>query len=180
MTFPVEIFPKRFALLLSMFFLLFLYPGKFRYSEHADGVEVHMLRGCKTYPASGSAHLSFASSAEPWVYCASHYRADSELRRLRSEFSGKFGYSSVIRILDADTFVHVYYGPVNYEDVSGRLDKQAQWFDPNAGSMAWFTKNTSFANQSEYRFAVATPGTPVRPRHYVAVSPELRELTCAV
>ena len=174
-----------------------------------------------------SARLSFASSTEPWVYCASHYRTDRELRCLGSEFSGKFGYSAATRILDPDTFavwigvdfalgfdkttdvslgpieemsyanssyttnlwdgsrpidtfVHVYYGPVNYEDVSGRLDKQAHWFDPNAGSMAWFTKNTSLANQSEYRFAVSTLGTPVRARHYIEVSPELRALTCTV
>ena len=79
-----------------------------------------------------------------------------------------------------DTFVHVYHGPVNYQDVSGRVDRQEQWFDPNAGPMAWFTKKTSFRNQSEYRFAVTTPGTPVQPKHYVAVSPELSALTSAL
>ncbi len=174
-----------------------------------------------------SARLLFNSSSEPWVYCASHYRFDSELRRLRREFEGKHGYSAATRILDADAFaarlgiefalgldksmevkvgpideigyarssysmslwdgsrpieslVHVYYGPVNYEDVSGRVDKQAHWFDPNAGPMAWFTKKGSFAKQNEYRFAVSTPGTPVRQRHYILVSPELRALCCAV
>ena len=25
-----------------------------------------------------------------------------------------------------DTFVHVYHGPVNYQDVSGRVDRQEQ------------------------------------------------------
>lgn len=171
-----------------------------------------------------SARLSFASSSEPWAYCASHYRTDRELRRLRSEFCGKYGYSAATLIEDADafaawlgvdfalgldktanislgpideigyarssyttnlwdgsrpidTFVHVYHGPVNYQDMSGRVDKQEQWFDPNAGPMAWFTKKTSFRNQSEYRFAVTTLGTPVQPKHYVAVSPELRALT---
>ena len=174
-----------------------------------------------------SAHVSFTSSGEPWVYCASHYRSDSELRRLRREFDHEHSYSAATRILDPDTFaawlgvafalgfdktadvslhwyeekayadssyttnlwdgsrpidtfVRVYYGPVNYEDVSGRLDKQEHWFDPNAGPLAWFTKKTSFANQREYRFAVATLGTPVCPRHYIAVSPELRALTCAM
>ena len=171
------------------------------------------------------ARLSFNSSSEPWVYCASHYRFDSELRRLRSEFEGKFGYSAATRILDAEAFaarlgiefalgldrsidvelgpidefaywrssyttslwdgarpidslVHVYYGPVNYEDVSGRVDKQARWFDPNGGPMAWFTKKGSFAKQNEYRFAVPTPVTPVRQRHYIEVSPQLRALCC--
>lgn len=174
-----------------------------------------------------SARVSFTSSGEPWVYCASHYHSDSELRRLRRDFDRKYGYSAVTRILDPDTFaawlgvefalgfdktadvslhwyeekgyaassyttnlwdgsrpidtfVYVYYGPVNYEDVSSRLDKQEHWFDPNAGPLAWFTKKTSFANQKEYRFAVATLGTPVRPRYYIAVSPELRALTCAM
>ena len=174
-----------------------------------------------------SAHVSFTSSGEPWVYCASHYRSDSELRRLRREFDREHGYSAATRILDPDTFaawlgvefalgfdktadvslnrheekvyarssyttnlwdgsrpidtvVRVYYGPVNYEDVSGRLDKQEHWFDPNAGPLAWFTKKTSFANQREYRFAVKTLGAPVRPRHCIAVSPELRALTCAM
>ena len=79
-----------------------------------------------------------------------------------------------------DTFVHVYYGAVNYENLSGRVDKQEQWFDPNAGPVAWFTKKTSFANQNEYRFAVSTPGATVSQRHYIAVSPELRALTCPV
>ena len=79
-----------------------------------------------------------------------------------------------------DTFVHVYYGPVNYEDVSGRLDKQDQGFDPHAGPRAWFTKKTSFANQNEYRFAVSTLGAPVAQTHYIAVSPEMRALVCAV
>ena len=174
-----------------------------------------------------SARLSFVSSAEPWVFCASHYRFDSELRNLQSEFDGKCGYTAATRILDPDTFavwlgvdfalgfdkttdvslgpfdqigyalstyttslwegarpidtfVHVYYGPVNYEDMSGSVDNQEQWFDPNAGPVAWFTKKTSFANQNEYRFAVSTLGAPVSPRHYIAVSPELRALTCPV
>ena len=174
-----------------------------------------------------SARVSFTSSGEPWVYCASHYRSDSELRRLRREFDREHGYSAATRILDPDTFaawlgvefalgfdktadisldwyeeeayarssyttnlwdgsrpidtfVRVYYGPVNYEDVSGRLNKQEHWFDPNAGPLAWFTKKTSFADQREYRFAVETLGAPVRPRHDIAVSPELRALTCAV
>ena len=174
-----------------------------------------------------SARLSFASSSEPWVYCASHYRTDRELRGLRSEFCGKYGYSAATLIEDADdfaawlgvdfalgfdktadvslgpvdeigyarssyttdlwdgsgpidTFVHVYHGPINYQDVSGQIERQEQWFDPNAGPMSWFTKKTSFRDQSEYRFAVTTPGTPVQPKHYLAVSPELSALTSAL
>ena len=79
-----------------------------------------------------------------------------------------------------DTIVHVYYGPVNYKDISGRVDRQEHFFDPNAGPVAWFTKKAAFAWESEYRFAVSTLGAPVRSRHYIAVSPELRALTCVV
>ena len=75
-----------------------------------------------------------------------------------------------------ETVVHVYHGPVHYEDRSGRVDTQEHWFDPGAGPRAWFTKRRSFAPQSEYRFAVSTLGNPVDPKHYIVVSPELRAL----
>ena len=45
---------------------------------------------------------------------------------------------------------------------------------------AWFTKKTCFASQCEYRFAVSTLGDPVKPKHYIDVSSELRELTTAL
>ena len=51
-----------------------------------------------------NARMSFASSVEPWVYCASHYRFSSDLRRLRSEFNAKYDYSAATQILDADAF----------------------------------------------------------------------------
>lgn len=174
-----------------------------------------------------SARLTFVSSSEPWVYCASHYDSDRELRRLRREFKTKHGYSAATRILDPDAFaawlgvdfalgldktnhvslgpldefccarsrypvrhsegshpidslVRVYYGPVTYEDVSGRVDNQEQWFDPNAVPRAWFTKKTTSANQNEYRFAVSTLGAPVAETHHIAVSPEMRALTLIV
>ena len=164
-----------------------------------------------------SACLRFASSSEPWVYCASHYRDDSELRRLKNEFDVQYGYPVATRIKDPaafalgldksadvtlspideaayarsrystdlwdssgpiDTVVHVYHGPVRYEDSSGSVDTQKQWFDPYASQRAWFTKKTLLESQSEYRFAVTTFGDPVQLKHYVTVSPELRALTC--
>lgn len=174
-----------------------------------------------------TARLSFASEGEPWVYCASHYRTDSELRRLRDEFGASYGYSAASGISNPDdfaaclgvdfalgvdkasdvslgpleefayarssyttsswegrrhidTFVHVYHGPVNYEECSGIVLNKEGWFDPNAGPLAWFTKKTSFRHQSEYRFAVTTPGSPTRQKHYIPVSPELRSLTSAL
>ena len=49
------------------------------------------------------AEMSFASSGEPWVYCASHYRTDRELRRLRKDFA-KRDRSAVTGIADPNTF----------------------------------------------------------------------------
>ncbi len=173
-----------------------------------------------------TARLSFVSEREPWVYCASHYRTDSEFRRLRNEFDASYGYSAATRVSNADDFaevlgvdfalgldkasdislepldelgyarssyttnlwdgrrhintiVHVYHGPVSYEDVSGTVHNKEGWFDPNAGPLAWFTKKSSFRHQSEYRFAVTTPGSPTSQKHYIAPSPELRALTPA-
>ena len=84
------------------------------------------------------------------------------------------GYGSM------DTLVHVYHGPVHYEDRSGEIAAQEDWLDPFASPRAWFTKKTRFKAQREYRFAVSTLGDPVEPKHYIAVSPELRELTSAI
>ena len=79
-----------------------------------------------------------------------------------------------------DTFVRVYHGPVHYTDRAGRIDKQEQWFDPDAGPKAWFTKKTALEVQREYRFAIKALGEPVAPKHYISVSPELRTLTSAL
>ena len=67
-----------------------------------------------------SVRLSFVSSGEPWVYCASHYRADGELRRLRSDFRVKYGYSAATLIDDPDAFA-VWLGV----DFALALDKTA-------------------------------------------------------
>ena len=163
-----------------------------------------------------SSSVSFASLREPWVYCASHYQLDRELRRLKDHFDEKYGYTAAARIRDPNAFamwlginfalnlnkttavrlgaldkfcyahsshntvVHVYHGPVHYEDNSGCIATQEDWFDPHAGPRAWFTKKMCFTSQCEYRFAVSTLGDPVQPRHYIDVSPELRELTSAL
>ena len=167
------------------------------------------------------AEMSFASSGEPWVYCASHYRTDRELRRLRKDFA-KRDRSAVTGIADPNTFatwlginfaltldkdkvglhahgqllyalsrygtnrsqgsaridtwVYVYHGPVHYEDSSGRVATQEDLADPNAAPKAWFTKKMCFETQNEYRFAVSTIAGPVKPKHYIKVSPELCKL----
>ena len=79
-----------------------------------------------------------------------------------------------------DTIVRVYYGPVRYEDSSGRIASQQDWLAQNDAPRAWFTKRMRFATESEYRFAVSTLGDPIKPEHYIAVSPELCKLTSAL
>lgn len=175
-----------------------------------------------------NASISFAASREPWVYCASHYRLDRELRRLRDDFAEKYGYTAVTGIVDPaafalwlgidfaldldkatdvtlgmldefcyaqsrynptlgpdssgrfETIVQVCHGLVHYEDRSGHIATQEDWLDLHGAPRAWFTKRTCLASQREYRFTVSTLGDPVDPRHYIDVSPELRELTFAL
>ncbi|WP_419949990.1 hypothetical protein [Candidatus Palauibacter sp.] len=175
-----------------------------------------------------NASISFAASREPWIYCASHYQLDREVRRLKDDFAGKYGYTAVTGILDPEAFamwlgidfsvnvdkatdvtlrkldefcyahsrynptlgpdssdrfeaiVQICHGPVHYEDRSGHIATQEDWLDLHGGPRAWFTKRTCLASQREYRFAVSTLGDPVEPRHYIDVSPELRELTSAL
>ena len=178
-------------------------------------------------PCVRHAEMSFVSESEPWVYCASHYQWDRELRQLRDEFAEKYGYTAAVRIRDPSAFAirlgidfvssfdrttdvevevldeiiqtlrrsasnpsgrpgptssefHVYHGPIHYEDSSGHLVTQRDFLDTFAGPRAWFTKRTCFETQSEYRFAVSPPGSPVAPKHYITVSPELRELVSAL
>ncbi|MCY4143248.1 MAG: hypothetical protein OXG08_06115 [Gammaproteobacteria bacterium] len=170
------------------------------------------------------ARISFASSGEPWVYCASHFRTREELHRLWNHFQRDHDYSEATQIHDPNSFaawlaidfaitldkstdvilsdqdihiydrtsyntslwegthhidslVHVYHGPVRYEDTTGRVDTQDQFFDPLAGPRAWFTKKCSFHTQSEYRFAIATIGVPAGPKTWIKMSPELRRIT---
>ena len=76
-----------------------------------------------------------------------------------------------------DTFVHVCHGPVHYEDESSVIATNDDWVDIHGAARAWFTKRTGFADQSEYRFAVSTLGTPNNKVLEMDVSEDLRELT---
>ena len=51
-----------------------------------------------------SSRILFVSSREPWVYCASHYQLDRELRRLKDHFAKKYGYTAATRIRDPNAF----------------------------------------------------------------------------
>ena len=69
-----------------------------------------------------TAHVQL-SGLDEMLYAATHYSTSVEE-----------GSNSI------ETVVHVYHGPVHYEDRSGRVDTQEHWFDPGAGPRAWFTK----------------------------------------
>lgn len=79
-----------------------------------------------------------------------------------------------------DKIVNVYHGPVHYEDQSGSVETQKDFFDPYGAERAWFTKKTRFSDQKEYRFAVSTPGTPTNMIFRLAISDEIRELMAEI
>ena len=79
-----------------------------------------------------------------------------------------------------DTLVHVYHGPVHYEDFSGVIDTDDDFRDIGGGIKACFTKRAEFAEQSEYRFVLSTVGAPSKRTISIDISEELRELTVAV
>ena len=79
-----------------------------------------------------------------------------------------------------DKIVNVYHGPVHYEDQSGAVETQKDFFDPYGAQRAWFTKRTWFSDQKEYRFAASTLGTPTNMIFRLAVSDEIRKLTAEI
>ncbi len=93
----------------------------------------------------------------------------------RSNYSTNLWKQEGVR--NIDTVVQVYHGPVNYEDESGVIETQDDWVDIHGASRAWFTKRTEFAYQSEYRFAISTPGDPTIDVFKMEVSDDLRQLT---
>ena len=80
-------------------------------------------------------------------------------------------------VQNIDTLVHVYHGPVHYEDESGVIVTDDDLADIHGGVRACFTKRTEFEDQSEYRFAVSTPGTPRKEIFKLKISEDLRQLT---
>lgn len=80
-------------------------------------------------------------------------------------------------VQNIDTFVYVYHGPVHYEDESGVIATNDDWTDIHGAIRAYFTKRTEFEDQSEYRFAVSTPGTPCEEIFELDISEDLRQLT---
>ena len=80
-------------------------------------------------------------------------------------------------VQNIDTVVHVYHGPVHYEDESGVIAINDDWTDIHGAVRAYFTKRTEFSDQSEYRFAVSTPGTPRHEIFELDISEDLRQFT---
>ena len=50
------------------------------------------------------AQFTFASSVEPWVFCAAQYSHHHELQRLRRHFRDEYGYTTATVILDPEAF----------------------------------------------------------------------------
>ena len=99
------------------------------------------------------------------------------LTHARSNYSNNLWKQEGVQ--NIDTFVRVYHGPVHYEDESGVIETQDDWVDIHGAPRAWFTKRTEFAYQSEYRFAISTPGNPTVDVFKMEVSDDLRQLTLA-
>ena len=102
---------------------------------------------------------------EKWAYDTSSYSTDLWQQK---------------EVNNIDTFVHVYHGPVHYEDQSGFVTTTEDMVDSHGSVRAWFTKRTEFSDQSEYRFVIITLGTPRNEIHEIQVSEELRRLTLAM
>ena len=74
---------------------------------HEGTLTKDATRWSNTLVAEGavkSAEIKFRSSREPWVYCASHYQLNRELRRLKDHFDEKHGYTAATRIRDPNAF----------------------------------------------------------------------------
>ena len=101
---------------------------------------------------SVSARLSFVSSGEPWVYCASHYRTDSELRRLRQRIRCE------VRLLGG-----------NPDRRSGRLRRMARrrlrpwlWTIPPTSRLVQSTRSATRAVATRPTYGmVPAPSTPL-------------------
>ena len=76
--------------------------------------------------------------------------------------------------------IRVYHGPVVYEDESGVLESMGDIVNPSMAVRAWFTKQTRFSGEREYRFAVSTQGKPRNDTFRLWISDELRSLTARV
>ena len=76
-----------------------------------------------------------------------------------------------------DKVVHVYHGPVIYEDRTDVVnDKEFFSNTPNWPKFC-FRKRTSFSEQMEYRFALSTFGKPREDVFFLKVSDELKCVT---
>ncbi|MCY3594820.1 MAG: hypothetical protein F4065_02010 [Rhodothermaceae bacterium] len=72
--------------------------------------------------------------------------------------------------------VHVYHGPVSYQDQSGVLQDLNDFRRLPDGIYATFTKRAKYRNQVEYRFAISPLGIAKRDTLLLPVSEELYKL----
>ena len=76
-----------------------------------------------------------------------------------------------------DKVVHVYHGPVIYEDRTDVVYDRKYFSNTQNWPKLCFRKRTSFLDQMEYRFALSTMGKPREDVIFLKVSDELRCLT---
>ena len=83
---------------------------------------------------------------------------------------------AVIRVSGLESVVHVYHGPVVYDDSGGEtLFKRIP--GPARGLAAHFFKRTIFQGQQEYRFVLSSPGgRPVEDEFFLEITPDLRRV----
>lgn len=75
-----------------------------------------------------------------------------------------------------DSVVHVYHGPVVYNDNAGEI--LFKKFPEHARSLAMhFFKGKAFEDQQEYRFVLYAPGgRPVQDEFFLRINPDLRRM----
>ena len=83
---------------------------------------------------------------------------------------------NAVRRSRLDSVVHVYHGPVVYDDNAGEA-LFTRFPENTRGLAAHFFKRTTFENQCEYRFVLsAQGGRPAEDEFYLKITPELRSV----
>ena len=76
-----------------------------------------------------------------------------------------------------DKIVHVYHGPVVYDDEPGE-HLFSEFDELNRGTAASFFKRSKFNKQKEYRCVLSQVGkSPIRQATFLQITPELRSLS---
>ena len=110
-------------------------------AHYRDSSEVHALKllFAEEYHYTAATGIADPEAFAVWLgidfALALDKTADVRLHTLEKVGYGRSQYRT--RFWEGrapiDTFVHMYHGPVGYEDRSGRIDRYEQWFDSGSG-----------------------------------------------